>query len=269
MIASDWVAIVPVVPLAARLAPRSPGARPAKIACIEFVSWLIGPQLVSPRTRRPTSMSGTDSTTAIKVSHSGRSKNAYWMTMRAAVARAAPMPTQRSGNSPWSMDLLDRVEKVRARVRHLRSSAVRPPAINMPVPGHMIHRSTSPRFLTSLMMPSSTRRSGTMIHAITAPTAIEMLMRLPTSMPEPMPSRLTAKPAPVADAARPNMVAKTTSGRTWPPHLVVSSQPTADTAVAPNKASAAWRASGPRESRTVMVSAAAMPSGNPSCSSTM
>ncbi len=51
-----------------------------------------------------------------------------------------------------------------------------------------------------------------MIQAITPPSAIEMLIRLPTIMPEPMLSRLTWKPALVVAAVRPNIVGSTTSG---------------------------------------------------------
>jgi hypothetical protein len=74
MIASDCVAIVPVVPLAPMLTIRFPGERAAKSACIMFEIWLIGPQLVSPRTRRPTSMSGSASTTETRVSQTATPK---------------------------------------------------------------------------------------------------------------------------------------------------------------------------------------------------
>ena len=50
------------------LAVRLPGASAPKMACIMFVSWLIGPQFVSPSTRRPTSISGSDSRMATAVS---------------------------------------------------------------------------------------------------------------------------------------------------------------------------------------------------------
>ncbi len=66
--------MVPVVPLAAMFTVTLPGASAAKIACIKFVSWLMGPQFVSPKTRSPTSMSGNDNAAAIRVIHIGRSK---------------------------------------------------------------------------------------------------------------------------------------------------------------------------------------------------
>ena len=59
---------MPVVPLASMFAGRLPGAIAPKIACIMFDSGLIGPQFVSPSTRRPTSISGSDSRIAMIVS---------------------------------------------------------------------------------------------------------------------------------------------------------------------------------------------------------
>src|SRR5262245_52967661 len=118
MSASDCTATAVVVPLAARLDVRLPGTTNAKAACIMLVTWLIGPQLVSPSTRRPTSMSGTDSTIATAVNHGSRSKNAYWTMISITDDSATPMPTHLSGNSFVSIAFDDIVVKVRLRVRH-------------------------------------------------------------------------------------------------------------------------------------------------------
>ena len=152
MIASDCVAIVPVVPEATRFVVMLPGASAANSACITFVSWLIGPQLVSPSTRRPTSISGADSAAEIKLSHSGMPKNTYSMMTRARVASAEPIPTHFKGKSPPETASAESELNVRASVRHLRSRAVSPAAINMPVPGHITHRRISLR-VSCAMMP--------------------------------------------------------------------------------------------------------------------
>ena len=61
--------------------------------------------------------------------------------------------------------------------------------MSMPVPGHIIHsRMLAARRGASAMMPRRHEQElcGAMIHAIIAPIAMLMLMRLPTIMPEPM-----------------------------------------------------------------------------------
>src|ERR1051325_6986949 len=68
---SDSEAMVPVTPLATMFAMTCPGARSPNTACIMFDIALIGPQFVSPKTRRPTSMSGSDSRMAASVIQTG------------------------------------------------------------------------------------------------------------------------------------------------------------------------------------------------------
>src|ERR1700752_5546651 len=58
--ASEVTAIVPVNPLKDMFTGTLPGEMKAKIACIIFDMALMGPQLVSPKTREPTSISGRD-----------------------------------------------------------------------------------------------------------------------------------------------------------------------------------------------------------------
>jgi len=63
--ASDVTAIVPVNPLDDMFTGTLPGEMKAKTACIMFDMALMGPQFVSPNTRRPTSISGSDKTIAM------------------------------------------------------------------------------------------------------------------------------------------------------------------------------------------------------------
>ena len=70
-----------------------------------FESALIGPQLVSPSTRRPTSMSGTDSAAEITVIHTGMSNNAVLDdAQRERRERTTPIATHLSGNSSPSIE---------------------------------------------------------------------------------------------------------------------------------------------------------------------
>src|SRR5215831_5369031 len=63
--ASEVTAMVPVRPLEDMFTGTFPGEMKAKMACIMFDMALMGPQLVSPNTRRPTSISGSDRTIAM------------------------------------------------------------------------------------------------------------------------------------------------------------------------------------------------------------
>src|SRR6266403_6081219 len=69
--ASEVTAIVPVSPLEDMFTGTLPGEMKAKTACIMFDIALIGPQFVSPRTRKPTSINGNDNRTAINDSQIG------------------------------------------------------------------------------------------------------------------------------------------------------------------------------------------------------
>src|ERR1041385_5257490 len=99
MIACDDSAIVPVVPLATMLAATLPGAIAANTPCIMLETALIGPQLVSPSTRRPTSMSGSDRMMAATVIQTGMSSSTA-CTMQSAIAEMMmPGTTNDSGIS--------------------------------------------------------------------------------------------------------------------------------------------------------------------------
>src|SRR3954467_14972070 len=99
MIASDDVAIARVVPDATMFAATLPGASAANTPCIMFDSALIGPQLVSPSTRRPTSMSGSDKTIAAIVIQTGMASSVA-CTMHSATAQiTTPVTTNDSGSS--------------------------------------------------------------------------------------------------------------------------------------------------------------------------
>ena len=69
--ASEVTAMVPVSPLEDMLTGTFPGEMKAKSACIMFDNALMGPQFVSPNTRRPTNISGSESRTATSESHIG------------------------------------------------------------------------------------------------------------------------------------------------------------------------------------------------------
>ena len=119
------------------LALTLPGAIAAKRPCETLESAPIGPQLVSPSARRPTSISGSAEKMAISVIHTGRPKNAYWMAQSATVSTTMPPPTQASGNS-LSPPSTPRNARIAFTSRRQRStSAVMPPASIMPTPGHI------------------------------------------------------------------------------------------------------------------------------------
>src|SRR5205809_7871063 len=69
--ASEVTAIVPVSPLEDILTGTLPGEIKAKMACIMLDMALIGPQLVSPKTRKPTSINGRERMIAMNDSHTG------------------------------------------------------------------------------------------------------------------------------------------------------------------------------------------------------
>src|SRR5690349_2829444 len=69
--ASDVTAIVPVNPLDDMFTGTLPGEMNAKMACIIFDIALMGPQFVSPRTRRPTNIKGREKMIAINESQTG------------------------------------------------------------------------------------------------------------------------------------------------------------------------------------------------------
>src|SRR5882672_12302242 len=91
--ASEVTAMVPVRPLEDMLTGTLPGEMNAKTACIMFDIALIGPQFVSPRTRRPTSINGRDNTMAMNDSHIGMPMLRYWTTQITTVITSAPITT--------------------------------------------------------------------------------------------------------------------------------------------------------------------------------
>src|SRR3954470_1964470 len=112
MIDCDASAIVPVVPLATMLAAMLPGATTANMPCIMFDTALIGAQLVSPSTRSVTSMSGSDSTIAVTVIHTGMSSSTDCTTHSAIEHTAIPVTTNDSGISLEPIRALRRLRKV-------------------------------------------------------------------------------------------------------------------------------------------------------------
>ena len=103
-----------------------------------FDSALIGPQFVSPSTRRPTSISGSDSTIASSVIHTGMSSSTACTIAqrdRADDGDADRDPRQRE---LAAADLrAAQARNVATRSRQRSASAVSPPATSMPVAGHI------------------------------------------------------------------------------------------------------------------------------------
>src|SRR3954467_8818517 len=93
--ASDVTAIVPVRPLDDMFTGTLPGEMNAKIACIMLDMALMGPQFVSPKTRRPTNIKGKESTIAMNESHTGMPMLILCTTQMTTVMISEPMTTQR------------------------------------------------------------------------------------------------------------------------------------------------------------------------------
>src|SRR5438552_19128881 len=94
---------------------------------------LIGPQLVSPSTRIPTSISGIENTIAASVSHGDMPSDTFCTTISAIALAIEPQITQRIGKSPPPIEAPYRLRKVLSSVRQRRHSAVSPPAPSTPV----------------------------------------------------------------------------------------------------------------------------------------
>ena len=111
-----------------------------------------------------------------------------------------PATTQRIGKSSSSVPARVSPWKLRWSTRHLRNSAVKPPATIRPVAGHMTHKRMSFFFATSTagMIPYSCRSPGATIHERIKPITMFAQMRTPMIMPEPMLKRPSEKPTPVA-----------------------------------------------------------------------
>src|SRR6266853_1555205 len=138
--ASEVTAIVPVSPLDDMLTGTLPGEMKAKIACIMFDIALMGPQFVSPSTRKPTSMSGSDRRMAMKESHIGMPMLKYWTRQITTVITNDPTMTHCIGKSRLSTLLPFNPRNVLTIRFHLRARDVSPPATIKPVAGHMTQR---------------------------------------------------------------------------------------------------------------------------------
>ena len=127
------------------LTVRLPGTIAPKMTCIMLVIWLIGPQFVSPSTRSPTSISGSDSRMATAVSHMAMPNVSCCSTIRAIASTIDPMTTHCSGNEVASARAPESRENVRFRMLQRSASAVRPPDTIIAVAGHITQNSTSVR----------------------------------------------------------------------------------------------------------------------------
>src|SRR5436190_4806611 len=191
--ASEVTAIVPVKPLEDIFTGTLPGEINAKTACIMFDMALIGPQLVSPRTRRPTNINGSESTMAINERYIGIPILKYCTRQITTVITIEPRTTHCIGKSFRSIWLPRSPRKVLTIKFHLSASDVSPPATIKPVAGHMTQRSVAGK-VSSGIIPRRKRNDGRMNQLIAVPVAIDRQMRNPTSSPEPKLSRLRLKP---------------------------------------------------------------------------
>src|SRR5712691_12311379 len=138
--ASEVTAMVPVSPLEDMLTGTFPGEMKAKMACIMLDIALIGPQLVSPSTRRPTSIRGSDRRTAMEESQIGIPMLKYWTKQITTVMTTEPAATHCIGKSRWSTLLPFRPWKVLTLRCQFSARDVRTPATIKPVAGHMTQR---------------------------------------------------------------------------------------------------------------------------------
>jgi hypothetical protein len=212
-------------------------------------------------------MSGSESTTAAIGIHHASPNTRIWMTMSAIVDSTTPIATHRSGNSSDPTDPRDRFLNVRTSVRHFSASAVSPAQMIMEMPGHMTQRKTS--FLLALATRwFSIRKCGAITQDRTVPMNIPVVIRIPMMIPDPIASRSSDNPAPTLANVSPKRPGQMVSGTRYPPHSVWTHKSAPDTTSPIPSAAAGLRASGPRESSTMIVSAAATPSAYVSFSST-
>ena len=207
-------------------------------------------------------------TSAYCVIHTGVSRQTFWTMMRAIALTSAPISTHDMGKSSESMVAFERFSKVRTIIFHFMKSAVRPPATIMPVAGHITHMSTLRRVIASTT-PNFIRRPGAKYQEISVPMSMLKLMRMPTSMPEPSESRLQLTPNAIASPLAPMPVISGMRYQCGASRRASSrmTMEAADSTVPTPMDVALARASGPRESSTISVSAAATPSAYVSFSS--
>ena len=113
------------------------------MTCITFESELIGPQFVSPSTRSPTSIMGTDSTIAAVVIHRSRPRLSFCVTISAIAVTKTPMPTHFIGKPSAPALAVERFRNVFTRIFQRNTSAASPLATSMAVAGHITQNNTS------------------------------------------------------------------------------------------------------------------------------
>ena len=138
MIPSDSAATDAVTPLDTIDACSDPGATKPKTACVRFAIVEMGPQFVSPSTRRATRPSGRARRMASTECQTGVPKNADCAATRPVAETRAPSETQRSGRSPLVASAARSDRKVESSERHRSASVVMPPAMSAAMPGHMM-----------------------------------------------------------------------------------------------------------------------------------
>src|SRR5262249_19282288 len=141
--ASEVTAMVPVSPLEDMFTGTLPGEMNAKIACIMFDIALIGPQLVSPNTRSPTSINGSENKIAISDSYTETPILNRKTPHRMPATTTDPITTQPIGKSlcPPLVVLPFNPRNVFTIKFHLSASDINPPATIKPVAGHITQRS--------------------------------------------------------------------------------------------------------------------------------
>src|SRR5262245_162617 len=170
-----------------------PGEMKAKIACIMLDIALIGPQFVSPNTRKPTNINGNESSTAMNDNQMGMPMLKYWTKHTTTVIKTEPMTTQRMGKFRSSTLLPFKPWNVLTIRCHFKANEVSPPATIKPVAGHITQRRVAGN-VASVIRPWARRYPGRMNQLIIIPSPIARQMRKPTSSPEPNDNKLQLRP---------------------------------------------------------------------------
>jgi hypothetical protein len=143
----------------------------------------MGAQFVSPSTRVPTTISGSETRMATMDSHTDRPRLTFCSVTSAAASTTDPMITHRMGKSVLEMLVTLRSLKVLMIRFHFRTSAVSPPEIIIPTAGHITQFRLG-RNACSGMKCCDARSGGATYQATTIPSPIDRVTRRPTIIPE-------------------------------------------------------------------------------------
>src|SRR3954469_23612013 len=170
-----------------------PGAIAANTSCTRLPKEEMGAQFVSPSTRVPTTISGSEMRMAAADSHTDRPRLIFCSVTSATASTTDPITTQRMGKSVLEMLVTLRSLKVLTIRFHFRTSAVSPPEIINPTAGHITQFRLG-RNAWSGMKPWEDSSGGATYQATTIPSAIDTVTRRPTIIPEATESMLQLVP---------------------------------------------------------------------------